>query len=111
MDEDNETAPAGRGVRQRRELKGLGVAADRSKPPGPQRGEYVGNTPPRMGNKRAARGTAGHLGNAFFLASRTSQHRDIGKTGGFRLPPFHCITPSQRRFLCAREELKLSSIQ
>ena len=48
---------------------------------------------------------------AFSLASSKSPHRDIGKAGGFLLPPFLCITPSQKYILCAREELKLSSIQ
>ena len=27
------------------------------------------------------------------------------------LSPFHCILPSQRHILCAKEELKLSAIQ
>ena len=66
---------------------------------------------PRVGNEPTTRECAGHADNVFSLVNCSSQHWDIGKARGFRLPPFRSICPSQRHFLCAREELKLSSIQ
>ena len=65
---------------------------------------------PRVGNEPTTRECAGHADNVFALVNCSSQHWDIGKARGFRLPPFHCITLSQRYFLCAREELNLSSV-
>ena len=66
---------------------------------------------PRVGTNAPPEAPPVTSAAAFPLASSKTQHRDMRKAGGFRLPPFRCVTPSQRRFLCAREELKLSSIQ
>ena len=62
------------------------------------------------GERTRPREGAGRASEAFSLVSGGSQRRTQEEARGFHLSPFRCIAPSQRHILCAREELKLSSV-